>query len=58
MKQLRHSQAYEKKVDKQKEKLYKRAERSLSLMNHWMEADKYLNYKNDYNKLDQHKTLN
>jgi uncharacterized membrane-anchored protein YjiN (DUF445 family) len=48
VKQLRHSQAYEKKVDKQKEKLYKRKERSLALTNHWKETDKHLNYKNDY----------
>ena len=29
-KQLRHSQAYEKKADKQKEKLYKRKEKVIS----------------------------
>ena len=45
--QLRHSQAYEKKVEQQKERLYKRKERSLLLTNHWMEADKHLNQKND-----------
>ena len=47
-KQLRQSQAYEKKVDKQKEKVYKRKERSLALTNHWTETDKQLNYKNYY----------
>ena len=45
VKQLRHSQAYEKKTDKQKEKVYKRKERSLALTNHWAETDKHLNYK-------------
>ena len=52
--QLRHSQAYEKKVETQKERLYKRKERSLLLTNHWMEADKHPNQKNDYEQnLDQ-----
>ena len=51
LKQLRHSQAYDKKVDKQKEKVYHRQERALALTNHWKEADKHLNYKNDYEKI-------
>jgi transposase len=54
VKQLRHSQAYERKAYKQTEKFYKRAERSLSLMDHWIETDKYLSQKNDYERvLDQ-----
>ena len=48
VKQLRHSQAYERKADKQKGKSYKREERSRSLMKHWTATDKYLKYKNDY----------
>jgi uncharacterized membrane-anchored protein YjiN (DUF445 family) len=59
VKQLRHSQAYDKKVDKQKEKVYKRREMSLALTNHWTETDKQLNYKNDYEQnLEQLKTRN
>jgi uncharacterized membrane-anchored protein YjiN (DUF445 family) len=46
--QLRQSQAYEKKVDKQKERLYRRKERSLFLTDQWEKVDKHLKPKNDY----------
>ena len=48
MAQLRHSQEYENKVEKQKERLYKRRERLLSLTNPWMNIDKQLKHKNEY----------
>jgi uncharacterized membrane protein len=42
------------KLKSKKERLYKRKERSLLLTNHWVEADKHLNQKNDYETiLDQ-----
>jgi hypothetical protein len=54
VKQIRHSQAYEKKVDMKTKKIKKKKKRSLALTNHWKEADKHLNYKNDYEQiLDQ-----
>ncbi len=52
--QLRHSQAYENKIEKQKERLYKRKERSLFLTDQWEKVDKQLIRKNEYEKtLDQ-----
>ena len=51
MAQLRHSQEYENKVEKQTERLYKRKERLLSLTNHWINIDKQLKHKNEYEKI-------
>ncbi len=48
--QLRHSQAYENKIEKQKERLYKRNERSLFLTDQWEKVDKQLIRKNEYEK--------
>jgi hypothetical protein len=51
MTQLRHSQEYENNVEKQKERFYKRKERLLSLTNHWMNIDKQLKHKNEYDNI-------
>ncbi len=48
--QLRHSQAYENKIEKQKERLYKRKERSLFLTDQWEKVDKHIIRKNEYEK--------
>ncbi len=48
--QLRHSQAHEHKIEKQKERLYKRNERSLFLTDQWETVDKHLIRKNEYEK--------
>ncbi len=51
MAQLRQSQAYQKKADKQSEQIYKRKERLLALTNHWATMDKQLQYKTEYDKI-------
>ena len=52
--QLRHSKIHEGKIEKQKERLYKRQERSLFLTDQWNKVDKALIHKNEYEKtLDQ-----
>ncbi len=51
MTQLRQSQAYQKKADKQSEKIYKRKERLLALTNQWTTMDKQLRYKTEYDKI-------
>jgi ATP-dependent Lon protease len=52
--QLRHSKVHEGKIERQKERLYKRKERSLFLTDQWEKVDKQLQHKNEYEKtLDQ-----
>ena len=46
--QLRHSKVYEGKIERQKERLYKRQERSLFLTDQWEQVDKQLLHKNEY----------
>ena len=52
--QLRHPKAYEGQIESQKERLYKRKERSLFLTDQWEKVDKQLLHQNEYEKtLDQ-----
>ncbi len=59
MSQLRQSQAYQNKLDKHSEQIYKRKERLLALTNQWATMDKQLKHKTEYDKIiDQLKTQN